>query len=512
LSRDAIVFRAGRLRLFALPALLGALTVLGFAPFYLFPLPVLTLGGLFHLWRHAGSHRAAAWIGFAFGCGLFLVGVSWVYVSMHDFGGMPLPVAVLATVLFCVFLALFPLAVGWLHAWFKAPAAASLLLLLPALWALLEWVRGWIFTGFPWLAVGYSAAPYGPLAGFAPLLGVYGVSWLTALSAGLLALAFDAWRGQGARGAWPPLLALALLWAAGGALQQVQWTRAAGAPVSVSLLQGNIPQDLKWREDRVLTTLETYRRLVLASPGQLVVLPETALPLFLDQVPPAYLTELATHARAQGGDLVLGVPERSRDGTRYYNSVASLGSSPSQIYRKVHLVPFGEFIPFKPLFGWFIDLMHIPLGDFARGAPDQRPLAVAGQHVAMNICYEDVFGEEIIRQLPQATLLANVSNDAWFGDSIAPRQHLQISQMRALETGRFMLRATNTGMTAIIDERGRVTAGLEPFHTDTLNGLAQGHVGATPYVRWGNAPALAASVLALLAAVVLACRPSAARL
>lgn len=506
MSRDTIVFRAGRMRLFAVPFLLGALTVLGFAPFYLFFVPVLTLAALFRLWRHAGSHRAAAWIGFAFGCGLFLVGVSWVYVSMHDFGGMPLPIAVLATLVFCAFLALFPMAVGWAHAWFKAPAAAGLLLLLPGLWALSDWVRGWIFTGFPWLAVGYSAAPYSPLAGFAPIVGVYGVSLLTGLSAGLLALGFDAWRKHGPRAALWPALALVGLWAGGGLLQQVSWTRAAGAPVGVSLLQGNIPQDIKWREDRVVSTLETYRRLVLASPGKLIVLPETAFPMFLEQVPPAYLTELAAHARAQGGDLVIGVPERSRDGSRYYNSVASLGSSPAQIYRKVHLVPFGEFIPFKPLFGWFIDLMHIPLGDFARGAPTQQPLAVAGQKVAMNICYEDVFGEEIIRQLPQATLLANVSNDAWFGDSIAPRQHLQISQMRALETGRTTLRATNTGMTAIIDQRGRVIAGLDPFRTDTLNGLAQGRSGATPYVRWGNGPALLAMFGFLLAGTLLAKR------
>jgi apolipoprotein N-acyltransferase len=502
LKSEAIILRAGRLRLFALPALLGALTVLGFAPFYLFFVPALTLAALFHLWRHAGSHRAAAWIGFAFGCGLFLTGVSWVYVSMHDFGGMPLPIAVLATLLFCLFLALFPMLVGWLGAWFKGPAAAHLLLILPALWTLLEWVRGWIFTGFPWLAIGYSAAPYGPLAGFAPLVGVYGVSLLTALSAGLLALAY----AGAARARALPIFALVALWLAGPALQQAPWTQAVGEPVRVSLLQGNIAQDLKWREDRLVSTLDTYRRLTLASPGKLIVLPETALPLFLEQVPPAYLTELSAHARANGGDLVLGVPERSADGRNYYNSVVSLGSSPSQVYRKVHLVPFGEFIPLKPLFGWFIDLMHIPLGDFTRGATTQRPLAVAGQKVAMNICYEDVFGEEIIRQLPEATLLANVSNDAWFGDSIAPRQHLQISQMRALETGRTMLRATNTGMTAIIDQRGRVTAQIDPFHTDALHGEAQGYSGATPYVRWGNLPALLAVLVLLGAGALLANR------
>jgi apolipoprotein N-acyltransferase len=501
LKAEAIVFRAGRTKLFALPFLLGALTVLGFAPFYLFFVPVLTLAVLFQLWLHASSHRAAAWIGFAFGAGFFLVGVSWVYVSMHDFGGMPLPVAVFATIVFCLFLALFPMLAGWLQSGLKGPACLRLLFAMPACWSLLEWVRGWIFTGFPWLAVGYAAAPYSPLAGYAPVIGVYGVTLLTALSAGLLALAYRGWRTARVKGIVRPGAGLIALWLAGAMLQQVAWTQPVGDRIRVSLLQGNIPQDIKWREDRVISTLNTYRRLVLGSGSQLTILPETALPVFLDQVPPEYLAELSAHARAQGGDVLIGVPERSDDRQRYYNSVVSFGGSPNQIYRKRHLVPFGEFIPFKPLFGWFLDLMHIPLGDFARGAATQQPLAVAGQKVAMDICYEDAFGEEIIRQLPQATMLANVSNDAWFGDSIAPRQHLQISQMRALEAGRPMLRATNTGITAIIDETGHVQLRIEPFHTDALNGMAQGRAGATPYVRWGNWAAL--TLILLLAALAL---------
>ncbi|MEJ5210928.1 MAG: apolipoprotein N-acyltransferase [Burkholderiales bacterium] len=500
MSTAAIVHRAGRLRLLALPFLLGAATVAGFAPFHLFPLPVLTLAVLFHLWWHAGSRRAAARMGFAFGCGLFLLGVSWVYVSLHDFGGMPAPVAALATLLFCLFLALFPAAVGWAAAARGRPWA-RLVLVMPALWTLAEWVRGWIFTGFPWLAVGYAAVPHGPLTGYAPIVGVYGLSWLTALSAGLLALI---WAGRDRpRRSVAGLIILLVLWGAGLGLNKVSWTRPVGEPLAVSLLQGNIPQDLKWREDRVAPTLDIYAQLVERSRGRLILLPETAFPLFLDQLPDAYVQRLANQARERGGDVVVGVPERAADGSRYYNSVVSFGTHPAQVYRKVHLVPFGEFVPLRPVFGWFLDLMHIPLGDFARGAPDQRPLRVAGQRLAVSICYEDVFGEEIIRQLPEATLLANVSNDAWFGDSIAPRQHLQIAQMRALETGRMMLRATNTGITALIDARGRVLAQLAPFHTGLLEGSAQGYSGATPYVRFGNLPVLGLVGLALLAAVLL---------
>ncbi|MEO1766955.1 apolipoprotein N-acyltransferase [Thiobacter aerophilum] len=499
MSTAAIVHRAGRLRLVGLPFLLGAVTVLGFAPFHLFWLPVLTLAGLFHLYWGAGSRRAAALMGFAFGCGLFLLGVSWVYVSLHDFGGMPAPVAALATLAFCLFLALFPAAVGW-FAGGRGRHWQAPVLTMPAAWALVEWVRGWVFTGFPWLAVGYAAVPHDGLAGYAPLLGVYGVSWLTALSAGLLALAWNG-RARPKRAAMG-LVVLTLLWLVGLAAARVAWTQPSGAPLTVSLLQGNVPQDLKWREERVAPTLETYARLVEQAQGRLVLLPETAFPLFFDELPPAYLDQLAKLVRARGGDLVFGVPERAVGGTRYYNAVVSFGASPMQVYRKVHLVPFGEFIPLRPVFGWLLDLMHIPLGDFARGAPNQRPLAVAGQSVAVSICYEDAFGEEIIRQVPAATLLANVSNDAWFGDSIAPHQHLQIAQMRALESGRMMLRATNTGITALIDPRGRVVAALAPFQTGLIEVSAQGHSGVTPYVRFGNVPVLLLLTLSLMGAVL----------
>jgi len=497
----AIILRAGRLKLVALPFLLGAFTVLGYAPFYFYFLPPLTLAWLFHLWLHAGSRHAASLIGFAFGLGLFGAGVSWVYVSMHDFGMLPLPLAAFATLLFIAFFALYPALLGYVQAWFRGSAPARLLLILPTSFALMEWVRGWLFTGFPWLTVGYSQAPASPLAGYAPLLGVYGISLLLALSAGLCALIYHVWRGK-RRQAGFALAALLVLWGVGVGLKTIAWTQPIGSPVTVSLLQGNIEQDMKWREDRLMSTLITYRDLVLSSPSQLVILPETAVPLFYDQVPPAYLENLARHVRDKGGDIIVGLPERDIERRAYYNSVLSVGSAPSQVYRKQHLVPFGEFVPLKPVFGWFIDMMQIPLTDFARGAPTQRPLAVAGQKVAMNICYEDVFGEEIIRQLPEATLLANVSNDAWFGNSIAPRQHLQISQMRALETGRYMLRATNTGMTAIVDEKGRITAQAPAFHEAALHGTAQGMSGSTPYVRWGNLAFLIFAVALLALALM----------
>jgi len=507
---SALILRAGRFKLVAFPFLLGALSVLGFAPFYIYAVPLVTLATLFYLWQHAGSKRAAFLIGFSFGLGLFGFGASWVYVSLHDFGMMPLPMAVLATFLFCAFLALFPGLSGWLQAALKGASPKTtwrLLALMPASFVLYEWTLGWLFTGFPWLTLGYSQAPSSPLAGYAPLLGVYGVSALLLISAGLLAYAYHAWRKLSGH-VWMALASLLLLWFIGAALQNVAWTEANGKPLSVSLLQGNIPQDIKWREDRLSTTLASYRELVLNSKSQLILLPETAIPQFLDNVSPDYLELLAQHARQQGSDIILGLPERDFVKRTYYNSVISLGTSPAQSYRKQHLVPFGEFVPLKPLFGPIIALMQIPLGDFARGEPTQKPLAVAGQQVAMNICYEDVFGEEIIRQLPQASLLVNVSNDAWFGDSIAPRQHLQIAQMRALETGRYMLRATNTGVTAIVNEKGHILKQAPMFHAAVLNGTAQGMRGSTPYVRWGNAAFLALLGGAFVLAIVLRQRSS----
>jgi apolipoprotein N-acyltransferase len=476
------VTRPGRPARLALASAAGAASVAAFGDWSLFPLPLVALAALCWLWVRADSPRAAAALGFAFGAGLFLVGVSWVYVSLHDFGGMPLPLAAAATAIFCLYLALYPGAVGYLQARIRAPRPVRLMLIVPALWTLAEWLRGWLFTGFPWLALGYSQLD-GPLAGLAPLVGVFGVSFVAAAAAGAAAgLATE--RGRPRAVAFAVVIALAI---GGGALRTIGWTTPHGAPLPVSLLQGNVPQELKFVPERYAETLATYARLAERSTGRLIVLPETAIPRFLHEVAPEYLERLRAIAAARGGDLLVGVPVLDAE-RRYYNAVLSIGASPLQTYAKSHLVPFGEFLP--PGFGWVVAVLEIPLGDFARGAAQQKPLAVAGQRVAVNICYEDAFGEEIIRPLPEASLLVNVSNVAWFGDSLAPAQHLRIARMRALETGRFMLRATNTGVTAIVDPRGAVAARLPGFTEGVLEGRVEGRAGATPYARLGNATAV----------------------
>jgi apolipoprotein N-acyltransferase len=481
----------GRSRSLLLAAfLLGAATVAGFAPFDAFFLPILALAALLYLARQCTTPAERGRCGFAFGAGMFGAGVSWVYVSLHDFGMMPAPIAATATLLFCLFLALFPaittLALGRLVSHPRTTA----LLLFPAVWTLMEWTRGWVFTGFPWLALGYSQTGT-PLGAAAPLLGVYGVSFLTALCAGLLFLALTGVR----RARLIPAAAFVVMAAGGYALSHVAWTSPVGSPLQVSLLQGNIEQDFKFHAQRYASTLATYRRLVEQSRGQLVVLPETAIPRFLDAVDPRYMEGLARVARERNGDILIGVPKRDDQG-RYFNSLISLGTSPEQQYSKSHLVPFGEFVPSG--FGWIVRVLSIPLSDFSRGPRDAEPLLLSGLRIAPNICYEDAFGEEIIRQLPQANLLVNVSNVAWFGNSLAPAQHLQMSRMRSIETGRYMLRSTNTGITALIDERGRVLAELPQFTEGVLEGQALGFSGATPYVRWGNLPVILGCLLALL--------------
>jgi len=261
-----------------------------------------------------------------------------------------------------------------------------------------------------------------------------------------------------------------------------------------------VPQDLKFDPGRYARTLETYARLAEAGSARLTVLPETALPRFLDSADPSFLARLEAAARRNDGDLLLGAPYRAGP-SDYYNSVVSLGVSPRQAYHKVHLVPFGEFVP--PGLGWVTRALSIPLADFSRGDATQRPLALAGERIAVNICYEDAYGAEIARMLPEATLLVNVSNVAWFGDSLAPAQHLQIARMRALETARMHLTATNTGITAAIGRDGAVLAQLPQFSEGRLEVAARGYRGATPYVRHGDwlPIGLAAAIVAALGAL-----------
>jgi apolipoprotein N-acyltransferase len=480
-------------------ALLGVATVFGFAPFGLSALPVFTLAGLFFLWQRAPSPRAAAGIGFAFGIGLFGVGASWVYVALAQFGGMEGVLAGLATAGFCAYLALLPALAGWLTARLAPVDTAARLAAAAGCWTLTEWLRSWLLSGFPWLSVGYAQTS-AALSGFAPIGGVFLVSLAVAASAAWVASAAQGLRLRRHSAVAVAVACLLAVWAAALGLNGIEWSRAAGDPVAVSLVQGNVPEDLKFDAAYREATLAAYAELVAQARGRLIVLPESALPMFADEVPVDYVARLRTAAQERGGDLLVGLfffePRAAgEDEDRYYNSVVSVGSATTQVYRKRHLVPFGETIPAKPVVGWFIRrVLHIPLADQTPGAADQAPFEVAGQRVAVNICYEDAFGSELIRQLPTATLLVNVTNDAWYGRSLAAEQHEQIAAMRALETARPMLRATNTGITSIIDHHGTERSRLPWFTRAVLEGVIAGREGTTPYVRYGDALAVAAAL------------------
>lgn len=475
--------------------LAGGVAVLGFAPLNLFPLVFVALGALYWLLGPGAPSALASasfrrrlasgfGTGFAWGLGAMLGGVSWLYVALHRYGSMPMPLAGLAVLLFCALIAVFAGFAGGLFGALRRGRPIADAMLFAALWLLLEWSRGWVFTGFPWLAVGYSQTPPSPFAGFAPLVGVFGVGGLVALTAALVAAAVSsrAWR--------PALLAMAVL-AGGVGLRQIAWTAPVGEPLQVALLQTNIEQSLKWRPEMLQQWLARNLAMVRDNPARLVVLPETTIPLLVDYLPPGYLDGLRDSAASRGGDVIFGAFIRDADG-HIFNAALSLGVSPSARYAKQHLVPFGEYSP--PMFRWFYDLVHIPMADQTRGPERQPPMAIGGQRIAVNICYEDVFGEELIRSLPEATLMLNLSNLAWYGDSFAQPQHLQIARMRALETGRPMLRSTNTGMTALVMPDGHVEAVLPVFEAGALPVSVRGYAGLTPYARWGNWPVVALAV------------------
>lgn len=486
----------GRLTPAFLPALLaGGVSVLGFAPFGWFVFVFLGVGALAFLLERAPDARAGFMCGLGWGLGAFLAGVSWLYVALNRFGGMPMPLAAFAILLFCLYLALYPALGGALYVRLRSGGLVWRGALFAALWILAEWLRGVVFTGFPWLATGYSQTPPSPLAAYLPVIGVYGVGGAVAFVAALAALA--PWRRL--RGLPRPLAIIAGVFVLAIGLGRVEWTEPEGEPLSVALIQTNVEQDLKWAPGHFAEVLQTNLRLVSESRADFVVLPETTLPTLVERLPEGYLDLLGGMVSERGGTLVLGVFSRD-DAGQIFNAAISVGNGPQQHYAKRHLVPFGEYSP--PFFGWFYRLADIPMSDQTRGAREQPPMSVLGQRVALNICYEDLFGAELLSSLPQATLMLNISNLAWYGDSLAQPQHLQIARVRALETGRPMLRSTNTGMTAVIQPDGHVDAVLPAFEAGVLEAEVRGFKGMTPYARWGNWPVLLIAAGLLLIAVL----------
>ncbi|WP_338845785.1 apolipoprotein N-acyltransferase [Massilia sp. W12] len=482
-------------RRFALPCAAGALQALCFAPFGWWPLQFLIFAWFFLYLRREGGFTPA----WAFGSGWLLASVYWLFIAMHRFGNMPAALAALATLIFALAMGLPYGLAGWLAKRLQGaqPALSWLLLSVPVAFTLGEWLRCWLFTGFPWVLSGYAQID-APLAGFAPLAGVNAVGFAVMLCGGALAAVWQTGQQAQWRRAALCLALPLLLLSAGWLLKQHSWSQPLGQPLQVRLLQGNIAQDEKFARERIIDSLQLYQRMIMGERADIIATPETAFPLFMHLLPAGFISDLHDWARSNDSHLLLGVP--LTDGpNQYANSVLGLSPRSNAYYRydKRHLVPFGEFIP--PGFRWFVDMMQIPLGDFARGPWLQAPFAVKDQFVLPNVCYEDLFGLEIASQLgeaaqagkPVASILLNVSNLAWYGQSSAIPQHLQIARMRSLETGRPMLRATNTGATAVIDARGEVQKLLAYDQQGVLRATVQGMQGLTPYARFGEWPLLA---------------------
>lgn len=476
--------------------LAGAPLALGFAPFGFYAVPVFCLAALL-IALESCTPRRALWRGFLFGVSSFLGGLYWIHVSVHVFGGAPLALALVLMFALVLFMAVYPALFAYVLRRLPGHGARPLLLGAPALWVVIEWLRGWLFSGFGWLSLGYSQSD-GPVHGVLPVAGVHAASFvvmvLAAALAGLMLYGRRALSG---------LAVAAVLVAACALLTTVSWTQAQGEAFRVALVQGSVPQEVKWHPDSLRPTIDLYLRLTAQHPDvDLAIWPEAAIPAARDRLDAVYEL-LADMGQRNDTDFLVGQIEVNRERDERLNTVVSVARRQvaSSRYVKHHLVPFGEYFPVPDFVRRIIQWMDLPFQDFTAGARDQAPLSVAGQTVGVSICYEDVFGAQLREQVAGATVLANVSNDAWFGASVAPYQHLQIARVRALEAGRMILRGTNNGISAVIDADGGVVARSGQFEPEVLVAEAVGRRGLTPFVRFGNSPVI---VLAFALAAVLA--------
>lgn len=472
----------------------GAATPFAFSPFDLFFLAPPALAVLFLAWQGRPERRWQA--AFAYGIGLFGVGVSWVYISLATFGNMPLALALVCVAGFIAILAGFPvLAALATRLVGGASEVVSLLLVFPACWVAAEVARNHLLTGFSWLESGYSQVGT-PLANLATMSGVHGVSLVTAVLAGLLACAASGAGGR--RLAWLALLPLPYL--AGHLAGRVAWTVEDGPPVRAALVQGNVPLATKWNLAAANRVAQRYLDLSRdIEEVDLIVWPESPLPFFIDQMGARFYDEVV----ALSAPLLSGFLERRPrpDGFDYYNSAVYFGL-PAQTYRKQHLVPFGEYTPLAALFEPLVAFFDVPMSVLSPWRGEQAPMTIAGRAAAVSICYEDAFPADIRPLARQAQFLVNITEDAWFGDSLASAQRLQMARMRSIETARPMFRASNTGLATLIDHRGVVQA-VSPRNVEyVLTGALQPRDGETPYLRFGDGPLLLALVLMVLAGAV----------
>ena len=466
----------------------GAILPLAFAPFGWWPIAILSLL-IFQTVTLSGATGRALWRAMLFGLGYFGVGVSWVYISISLFGNATPLLAGAITLLLVLVLSGYIVLTVFLVRKLSGQGFVALLVL-PCVWVIIEWMRGWLFTGFGWLGLGYAFIDT-PIADYGPFIGILGISFLVVISASSLFWLSNKQAGPGLRVA--SVILLVAIWLTPMLVTFPVQVQADKEPLAVALLQGNIPQHRKWLTSERQPTLKLYRDMTEAHwDKQLIVWPETAVPAFEDQVFD-YLETLHTAAQLGNTHIMLGMPVRESHGDRYYNALGVLGNAhrgAESLYQKQHLVPFGEYLPLRFLLGPLLDYLEIPMSNFSAGTVD-KPLVTVGEYeVGTFICFEIAFAEDVRQALPEAGYLVNISNDAWFGNSLAPYQHLQMARMRALENGRYVLRATNTGVTAIIDSNGDIQSILTPFQQGVLTGKIQPMKGGTFFSRYGDYPLL----------------------
>lgn len=475
-----------------LAAAAGVLLAAAFAPLQWWPLAILCPAALIALWEGA-SPRAAAWSGFWFNAGTFAAGTYWLYISIHHFGEAPLWVAFLLMGGLVGIMALYGALLGYVVArWLPATGALRWMAGIPAAWVFIEWWRGWFLTGFAWLSIGYTQTDTWLGRGIVPVLGVYGLTAVLLAAAGaLVTLARGSWRER--------LVAVAVLAApslAALALAGRAWTQPVGKPVGVAIVQGAIPQEEKWQDSHRNATLERYRELTDHALGTpIIVWPEAALPDVANDFTD-YLIGLYRDAHQKGSSILLGAVRSDGDDV-YYNSVLSLGPQIGW-YNKRHLVPFAEFFPVPGFIRNVLRLMNLPYSDFTRGGPEQPPLEAGGLNLATTICYEDAYGSYELPEIPESDALVNVTNDAWFGHSTARYQHLQISRVRAMESGRYLLRAANDGVSAVIGPYGEIVAQAPEYRPYVLRAVIRAYRGLTPFDRFGNWLIISLAALTLM--------------
>lgn len=469
--------------------ILGIALTFAFAPYHFSLIAIIIPAVLLFIWLKE-TPKKAFWLGYIFGMGFFGAGVYWVYISVHDFGQVPAPLAVMITCGMVAILATYPALVGYcLNRFFPINNTVKILCAFPALWVTSEILRSMLFSGFAWLFIGYSQTDT-PLRGYAPIFSVYGVSLVTIVLSGILLYSSSQINAKKYYPASVALLMGLLIWCSGEFLSWIPWTHTNTKPIPIALVQGAIPQELKWSNENLMLSLRRYDEMTQPLWGkyQIIIWPETAVPMTLQEASP-FINLMDSRASTTKTTLITGIPIYIAANNSYRNAIVTLGKH-KNVYSKTHLVPFGEYVPFGRWLFPLLNFMNIPTSNLMPGDFNQQPLTLGDIKIGPSICYEITFPELIKSNDPQLSFLLTITNDAWFGKSNAQAQHLQMAQMRAIELQRPVLIVSNDGITAIVGSQGKILSTIPPYEPGILKGEVYPMQGLTPWMKNGMDPIL----------------------